>query len=348
MMPYLTEQYGNAASGHLYGQTAKEAVELARSRVSKLIGADPEHVFFTNSASEANNVFCLGLEDCSTELFLTSSIEHSSIKEIAPHRYNATQMLSPNKNGVIEAEKVKVVLREISSFSAVSIMTANNEIGTINPIAEIGALCKKRRVKFHTDATQAMNYQNIDVKRDNIFAMTFSGHKIYGPKGVGVLYVRNPREVEKLTYGGGQNGFVSGTQNVASIVGMGKACELITQSDMEKENKRLSDLRDYMLDELKELKVSVNGSMEKRLPNNLNVNIPGVNGRDLMLALDDVMISTGSACNCDKPKPSYVLKALGLKNTTEAVRITLGRFNTKKDIEYATKKIIEVAKLLKR
>jgi cysteine desulfurase len=332
------------------GLEAKDAVEHAREQVAKLINAKSDCVFFTNSATEANNIVLNGFNR-----ILTTNAEHSSVLEFCGHRQDSyllehyeegpiTVKLRIERDGTLNMTKVRKAL--CSKPDLASIILANNEIGTIHDIGEIGRLCKLYSVLLHTDATQAVGKIPIDVEAMNVFALTFSGHKIYGPKGVGVLYVRDPERLTPLLYGGFQNTLSSGTQNVPAIVGLGAACDLAAHSFSEQD--RIGGLRDYMWDLISVIKdISINGTMTNRLPNNLNVTIPGVPSRILAAGMDDVMISGGAACQSDSPKPSHVIKALRTPHPECAVRISLGRFTTKDEIEYAARRIIETVKAIR-
>lgn len=345
MMPYFSTHFGNPASLHIMGLDAKEAVEKAREQVAGLINAKSDQIFFTNSATEANNIVLSSFANGPSAIATTNS-EHSSILECCRHL---------KRNELAEIRVIKIRQDGTLNMAAVrhklyyqpdilSIIFANNEIGTIHDIAEIGRLCKLYHVPLHTDATQAIGKVPIDVDAMNISALTLSGHKIYGPKGVGALYVRDPGAFTPLLHGGYQNILSSGTQNVPAIVGLGAACDLAAHSFPE--NQKIGELRNYMWTLLSASipDIFINGTMQNRLPNNLNVTIPGVPARILAAGMDDVMISGGSACQSDSPKPSHVIKALHSINPECAIRISLGRFTTKNEIEYAAKRIIETVK----
>lgn len=349
MMPYFTTKYGNPSSQHDMGAQALEAVENARDQVAKIIGANSNQIYFTNSATEANNVVlqCAG----DSLVYLSTNYEHPSVSKTLDylkqsHRVSQIVKFKANKDGTLDLEKLLKSFRAYCP-SLVSVMAANNEIGVINPVAEIGKICKENDVLFHTDATQAVGKTPIDIK--DIDFLTFSSHKIYGAKGAGALYCKNPKLLQPLIYGGLQNTFTSGTINVPAVVGFGKACELMVENA--DEGKRIGALRDALLDRLlSEIKGSyVNGTMENRLYNNISLTIPGVSGRDLVGALSgEVCISTGSACHSLKFKPSDTIKALKIEHPDCVIRISLGRFNTAKEIKIAGTKIIEMAKILRK
>ena len=355
MLPFFDENFGNPASVHLFGEQAKAAVETAREQVAALIRAKSDNVFFTNSATEANNIVF------QSDFFriATTNSEHSSIMECckllrSPSANRQIKVIRIKKDGTLDLKKIEKLFCDKEKIygtpDLLSIIFANNEIGTVHDIYAIGRLCQKYGVLFHTDASQAVGKidGNIDVDEMNIFALTMSGHKIYGPKGVGALYVRNPKRLRPLLFGGLQNTLSSGTQNVPSIVGLGAACELMM--DNAEENKRIAELRDYLCELLfAEIdNMFINGTIENRLPNNLSLTIVGVPGRVLAVGMDDVFISGGSACQSDSPKPSHVIKALHTPHPECAVRIGLGRFTTKDEIEYAAKRIIEAVKAIRR
>jgi cysteine desulfurase len=355
MLPYFDKEFGNPASIHLFGEQARSAVETARDQVAALIRAKSDNVFFTNSATEANNIVFR------SDFFriATTNSEHSSIMECcknlrSPPENRQIKLIKIRKDGTLDLAKIERLLANKEKIygtpDLLSVIFANNEIGTVHDIYAIGRLCKKYGVLLHTDASQAVGKidGNIDVDEMNIFALTMSGHKIYGPKGVGALYIRKPKWLKPLLYGGLQNILSSGTQNVPAIVGMGAACELMMNNT--EENKRIAELRDYLY-QLLSVSIDdmfINGTMENRLPNNLSLTIVGVPGRVLAVGMDDVFISGGSACQSDSPKPSHVIKALHTPHPECAIRIGLGRFTKKYEIEYAAKRIIETVEAIRR
>jgi cysteine desulfurase len=347
MLPYFTKHYGNPASLHIMGIEAKDTIENAKQQVANIINAKSDNIFFTNSATEANNIILKSFDN-GNPIVITNS-EHASIIECSKH-------LGPNvlvkkikieENGTISISK----LRKMISFykpALVSIMAANNEIGTVHDLYEIGCLCKKYGSLFHTDAAQAIGKIDIDVNEMNIFALTISGHKIYGPKGIGALYVKDASQLSPLTHGGYQNTFISGTQNVPNIVGIGKACELLIEN--KNENDRIGGLRNYLLDLLNAglNNIFVNGTMHNRLPNNLNITIMNVPAKALVMGLDNVIISSGSACKSGESKSSHVIKAIKSEYPEGAIRISLGRWTTKEEIEYAANSIIAASISIRR
>jgi cysteine desulfurase len=359
MMPYLTGVFGNAASrNHSFGWEAEKAVEKAREQVAKLIGATAKEIIFTSGATESNNLALKGIAEMYRERgnhIITQVTEHKAIldtcKKLEKQGYRVTY-LPVGADGLIDLEDLKRAIDDKTIL--VSIMFANNEIGVLQPVREIGAICKEKGILFHTDGVQAVGKIPVDVQKDNIDVMSLSGHKIYGPKGVGALYVRrrNPRVQisEQINGGGHERGMRSGTLNVPGIVGLGAACE-IAQNEMEAEGKREQELRDYLKTKLENALdyVHVNGNMEHHLPGNLNMSFVYVEGESLLMGINDIAVSSGSACTSATLEPSYVLKALGLGDDVahSSIRFGLGRFNTKAEVEYVSDKIIDVVKKLR-
>jgi len=350
MLPYFTDKYGNSVSLHKMGQEASKATDRAKEKIAKLIGAKSDQIFFTNSATESNNIILRSSSSCFR--FLTTNSEHPSVSEsikyIDKHTQSGivSQYIKVEKDGTIDLDKIEKKLKnyKIDLFSCIGV---NNEIGTIHPIREIADMCKKYNVLFHSDFTQGVGKVSIDVSETNIFALSFSSHKIYGPKGAGCLYIRYPERVEALLLGGFQNTISSGTQNVPAIVGFGKACELMTNS--KKENERIRQLRDSMLESLLEIQGSyINGTMQNRLPGNISITIPGINSRDLVMCLKNICVSSGSACQSSKPAPSDTMKAIGNKHHSSVIRICIGKFNTSDDVEMATNKIIYMVRKMRK
>ncbi len=360
MMPYFTAKFGNAASrNHSFGWEAEAAVEAAREQIARLIGATAKEIIFTSGATESDNLAIKGIAEMYRERgnhIITQVTEHKAIldtcKRMEKHGYRVTY-LPVKADGLIDMDDLRRAMDDKTIL--VTIMAANNEIGVLQPIAEIGKLCHERGVLFHTDAVQAVGKVPIDVIADNIDVLSISAHKIYGPKGVGALYVRrrNPRvQIAALIDGGGhERGMRSGTLNVPGIVGMGKACEL-AQAEMQEEGRRLQDLRDHLKDKLEENLdyVHVNGSMDHRLPGNLNMSFVYVEGESLLMGINDVAVSSGSACTSATLEPSYVLKALGLGDDVahSSIRFGLGRFNTQAEVDYVADKVIEVVRHLRK
>ena len=345
MKPYFMEQYGNPSSLHTMGTEAKDAIETAREQVASMLGAKSDQIYFTSSATEANNIVL----QQGWDRILATNTEHSSILQTIHYLQQSNAIVklplfSVNKDGSIDLTKLRRILKAPYPNMMVSIMAANNEIGTMHDLVEIGELCNQYGLYFHTDATQLIGKHPIEL--NYIDAITFSAHKIYGPKGVGVLYVKDPHRLSPIIHGGYQNTFTSGTQNVPGIVGLGKACALIDYQ----EAIRIGVLRDMLLEQLLTIEGTyVNGTQQNRLTNNINLVILGVEARMLSIALGNngVMISGGAACNSLKPKPSHVLKAIKCPNPESALRIGLGRFNTKTEILQAAKQIKRIVKELR-
>lgn len=359
MLPYLGSRFGNAASrNHSFGWEAEEATELARQQIASLIGANKKEIVFTSGSTESNNLAIKGVAEMYAERgnhIITAATEHKAVldtcKRLEKHGYKVTYLpLKPD--GLVDLDQLREAITDKTIL--VSIMYANNEIGVIQPIKEIGAICKERGVLFHTDATQAVGKIPVDVIKDNIDLLSLSGHKMYGPKGVGALYVRRRSPRVQLTAqidgGGHERGMRSGTLNVPGIVGLGKACELC-QQEMEEEGKRLGRLRDKLMNRLmSELdEVYINGTMEHRLPNNLNISFAYVEGESLLMGIHDIAVSSGSACTSATLEPSYVLKALGKGDDLahSSIRFGLGRFTTEEEVDYAAESIIRIVKKLR-
>jgi cysteine desulfurase len=360
MMPYFTVKFGNAASrNHSFGWEAEQAVEAAREQIARLIGTTAKEIIFTSGATESNNLAIKGIAEMYRERgnhIITQVTEHKAVldtcKRLEKHGYRVTY-LPVKADGLIDLEDLKRAMDDKTIL--VTIMAANNEIGVLQPIAEIGKLCHEKNVLFHTDAVQAVGKVPIDVIADNIDVLSLSGHKIYGPKGVGALYVRrrNPRVqiAAQIDGGGHERGMRSGTLNVPGIVGLGKACE-IAQQEMKAEAAHLTALRDRLKNKLEsELDyVHVNGSMEHHLPGNLNMSFVYVEGESLLMGINDIAVSSGSACTSATLEPSYVLKALGLGDDVahSSIRFGLGRFNTQVEVDYVAAKVIDVVKHLRQ
>lgn len=346
MMPYLTEEFGNASSIHQYGQRARRAIDDSRNTVMGLLGAfSPHEIIFTGSGTESCNTAIYGAAFARQDRgkhIIVSAIEHPAVLE--PARYLRDNFgfelteVNPGPDGLVKPEDVEAALREDTIL--VSLMYANNEVGTIQPIKKVAKLCRDRGILFHTDACQAPGFLNMDVEYLGVDMLTLNGSKIYGPKGVGLLYVREGVQITPLILGGGQEFRMrGGTENPALIVGFAKALEL-TMKDSKQEADRIGALRDALLTELLTLPgVTLNGSTEKRLENNINLHIPGLSGETLVMRLDieGLAASSGSACSSGKTEPSHVLLAMGRspKEATESLRLTLGRGTTKEDAESA-------------
>jgi cysteine desulfurase len=359
MLPYFTEKFGNAASrNHSFGWESELAVENARKQIASLIGASPKEIIFTSGATESNNLAIKGIAEMYAERgnhIITAATEHKAVLDTCKHlekRGCRVTYLPLQQNGLIDLEMLREAFTDKTIL--VTIMYANNEIGVIQPIAEIGKMCKERGVLFHTDAVQAVGKVPVDVNKDNIDILSLTGHKIYGPKGVGALYVRrrNPRVqiTSQMDGGGHERGMRSGTLNVPGIVGLGEACA-IAQREMAEESKRLGHLRDKLKNKLEaELdEVYINGTMEHHLPNNLNISFAYVEGESLLMGINDIAVSSGSACTSATLEPSYVLKALGAGDDIahSSIRFGLGRFNTEEEVDYAAAKVIDVVRKLR-
>jgi len=359
MMPYLTGVFGNAASrNHSFGWEAEQGVEKAREQIAKLIGCTSKEIIFTSGATESNNLAIKGVAEMYKERgnhIITQMTEHKAVldtcKRLEKSGYRITY-LPVQADGLVDIEDLKRAMDDQTIL--VSIMYANNEIGVIQPIREIGKLCHEKGVLFHTDGVQAVGKIPVNVITDNIDILSLSGHKIYGPKGVGALYVRrrNPRVQisEQINGGGHERGMRSGTLNVPGIVGLGAACE-ICQNEMEEETVRLTGLRDYLKDKLEAALdyTVINGTMEHHLPGNLNMSFVYVEGESLLMGINDIAVSSGSACTSATLEPSFVLKALGLGDEVahSSIRFGLGRFNTKAEVDYVADKLINVVQHLR-
>jgi cysteine desulfurase len=353
MTPYFTKIFGNAASkSHEFGWKAEQAVERARTQIAHLIGAEPHEIIFTSGATESDNLAIKGTAEyyrSKGKHIITSPTEHNAVldtcKTLQRNGFEI-QLLKVDKYGLIDIDELRSAITEKTIL--VSIMTANNEIGTIQPVNEIGMICKERGVLFHTDAVQAAGKIALNVHEMNVDMMSLSAHKMYGPKGIGVLYIRSKKPAVKLVpqIDGGEHerGFRSGTLNVPAIVGFGKAAE-IAANEMKSESETLRNLRDKLyngiISNLEHIRL--NGHPEKRLPNNLNIAIEYVNADALMMSMKEIAISSGSACTSASVEPSHVLKAIGLSDEMVkcSVRFGLGRFNTKEEIDYTIRRVTE-------
>jgi len=360
MMPYLTEKFGNAASrSHRYGWDAEEAVEKARGQVAALLGASDKEIVFTSGATESDNLAIKGTVEMLAEKgrhIITCQTEHKAV--IDPCKYLESKgvadvtFLDPDKHGRVSASQVRAALRDDTIL--ITLMTANNEIGTIHPIAEIGAVAKEKGIWFHTDATQAVGKIPFDVELLKVDMASLSGHKIYGPKGVGALYVRrrNPRvRLAPVIHGGGhERGMRSGTLNVPGIVGLGEACHLC-MVDREKDLARIRQLRDRLEARIRAAldHVALNGDPEWRLPTTVNLSFAYVEGESLIMGVPDVAVSSGSACTSASLEPSYVLRALGVGDELahSSIRFSLGRFTTEQDVDEAADEIIKTVRRLR-
>ena len=359
MMPYFTSKFGNAASrNHSFGWEAEQAVETAREQIAKLIGATSKEIIFTSGATESDNLALKGIAEMYRERgnhIITQVTEHKAVldtcKRLEKYGYRVTY-LPVKADGLIDLEDLKRAIDDKTIL--VSIMAANNEIGVVQPFREIGKICREKGVIFHTDAVQAVGKIPVNVNDDFIDVLSLSAHKIYGPKGVGALYVRrrNPRVqiAAQIDGGGHERGMRSGTLNVPGIVGLGKACE-IAMAEMDSEAAYLRGLRDHLKAKLEGALdyIHVNGSWEHRLPGNLNMSFVYVEGESLLMGINDVAVSSGSACTSATLEPSYVLKALGLGDDVahSSIRFGLGRFNTEAEVDYVANKVIDIVQKLR-
>lgn len=359
MRPYFTEIFGNSASrNHPFGWAAEEAVENSRKQIADLIGATGKEIIFTSGATEGDNLAIKGVADMYYERgdhIITVVTEHKAVldtcKKLEKRGFKVTY-LPVGSDGLISPDDVRNALTDKTIL--VSVMMANNEIGVIQPVSEIGKVCKERGVLFHTDATQAVGKVPFNVNELNVDLASFSAHKMYGPKGVGGLYVRrkNPRVmlVPMMDGGGHERGMRSGTLNITGIVGLGKACEIARQ-EMEEENQRIFSLRERLrtglMDELPD--VYINGHATERLAGNLNISFAYVEGESLLMGINDIAVSSGSACTSASLEPSYVLKALGVGEELahSSIRFGLGRFNTVEEVDYTIGRVNEAVNRLR-
>jgi len=359
ILPYFTEHFGNAASrSHLYGWTAQDAVENARQQVADLIGAETREIVFTSGATEANNLAIKGLcELCSSSKnhIITVQTEHKAVLDVCKHLEKfgcETTYLQPDSSGLISLEQIENAIRPETFL--ISVMYANNEIGTIQAIKQIGALARKNEILFHTDATQAVGKVKIDVDTDNIDLLSLSGHKLYAPKGIGALYVRKKSKASQLVAqidgGKHERGFRSGTLNVTGIVGLGEACEM-AKDELLAVNQRISVLRDKLEQGILQniADVQVNGNIENRLPNLTNISFGGVDGENLLMSFRDIAVSSGSACTSATVEPSYVLKAIGLDDNLAyaTIRFSLGKYTTEQEVDFTIQYVKEVVESLR-
>lgn len=358
MKPYFLEIYGNAASkSHPFGWAAEEAVDYARCQVASLIGANEKEIIFTSGATESNNLAIKGVFEMYANKgnhIITLSTEHKAVLDACKHLEKLgaeVTYLSVGYDGMINPAVIEAAIKPNTIL--VTVMYGNNELGVVQKITEIGAICKKHGVLFHSDATQAVGKIPVDVLADHIDLMSFTAHKMYGPKGVGALYVRrkNPRVkvTAQMDGGGHERGMRSGTLNVTGIVGFGKACE-IAKTDMAEESTRLSGMRDRLERELLTLEESyLNGNKEHRLPHTTNISFKYVEGEGLMMGVKDVAVSSGSACTSASLEPSYVLKSLGLDDELahSSLRFGLGRFTTEDEIDYTINLVKEAVTKLR-
>jgi cysteine desulfurase len=359
MLPYFGEKFGNAASrNHSFGWAAEEAVENARAQIATLIGATPKEIIFTSGATESDNLMLKGIAESYREKgnhIITQATEHKAVldtcKRLEKQGYEVTY-LPVRKDGRVDPEDLHKAITPKTIL--ITVMYANNEIGVIQPIAEIGKIAEEHGIIFAVDAAQAVGRIPVDVRKENIDLLSISAHKIYGPKGVGALYVgrRHPRvQLSALLDGGGhERGMRSGTLNVPGIVGLGEACE-VAEKEMPRESERLKGLRDSLkkgLEDRLDL-VFINGSLEHRLPGNLNMSFAFVDGESLLMGINDVAVSSGSACTSATLEASHVLKAIGVGEelAQTSIRFGLGRYNTEEEVDYVTEKVVQVVAKLR-
>lgn len=358
MLPYLKGKYGNPSSMYSVGREAKKAIEQSRERVAKLIGCNPHEIYFTGCGSESDNTAIKGIAYAnrnSRKHIITSKIEHPAVLhtcQFLERQGYLVTYLNVNREGVVDLEELKSSIRNDTML--ITIMFANNEIGTIQPITEISKIAKMHNIIFHTDAVQACGNVPINVKKMGIDMLSLSGHKIHAPKGIGALYVKEGIGFEKLIEGGHQErNKRSGTENVAGIVGLGKACE-IARINMNEHMRYLKEIRDYYITKVKENipNVRLNGKLENRLPGNANFSFEGVDGEALLLNLDakGICASSGSACSTGSPEPSHVLTAIGCtpNQAFSALRTTFGEENTKEDVDYLVENLKEIVERLRK
>lgn len=352
MLPYLQENYGNPSSAYRIGRENKAIIEDARRQVAKVLNANTEEIYFTSGGSESDNMALKGVAFANQDKgrhIITSKIEHPAVldtcKELERHGFEITY-INVDKNGIVDLKQLETSIREDTIL--ISIMFANNEIGTIEPIKNIGRIAKQYNILFHTDSVQAIGNIKIDVKELGIDLLSLSAHKFYGPKGIGALYVRNGINFRKYLNGGHQErNKRAGTENVAGIVGLGKAITL-AYNNFEDKNKYLYNLRTYLINEIKNNipDIRINGDIEKRLQGNINISVNGVEADNILTELDKrgIFISTGSACTTGSIESSHVLKAIGLSDTEahSSIRISLGKYNTKDELKHFSKELKEI------
>ena len=357
MIPYISEEYGNPSSVYHIARRAKSAIEEARQKVASLIGANKNEIYFTGCGSESDNMALKGIAYANRNKgnhIITSKIEHHAILEtckfLETQGFNVTY-LNVDENGFVNLEELKNSISDKTIL--ISVMFANNEIGTIEPIEKISKIAHENNIIFHTDAVQAVGNIEIDVKKLGIDLLSMSGHKIYGPKGIGAIYIKEGIEIQKFINGGGQEkNKRAGTENISGIVGLGRASQL-SELNIKQHINKLKTLRDYYEKQVKEnIKgIKINGSIDKRLPGNSNISFEGVDGISLILELDNkgICASSGSACSSGSSNPSHVLTSIGLKSSLAngALRITFGDFNTKEDVDYLIKCLKDIINKLR-
>ncbi len=352
MMPYLLENYGNPSSIYKLGRENRKAVEEAREKIAQILNCEPNEIYFTSGGSESDNTAIRGIAyryKNKGNHIITSKIEHPAVletcKQLEKEGFEVSYV-GVDEKGMIHLDELKQLIRPTTTL--ITIMFANNEIGTIEPIEEIGKMAKEHDIIFHTDSVQAVGNIKIDVKKLNIDSLSLSAHKFYGPKGIGVLYVKKEIQFHKFINGGHQErNKRAGTENVAGIVGLAKAMELAYR-DLEEHNRKIKELRDYYVNQIKEKipYISINGDMEKRLPGNSNISFRFIEGEGLLLNLDlkGICASSGSACTSGSLDPSHVLLAIGLPHEIAhgSLRISIGKYNTKEEIDYLVENLVEI------
>jgi len=354
MQPYFVEKYGNASSIHSFGEEAKEALENAREHIAKYINAEPEEIIFTSGGTESDNLAIRGTAYALKEKgkhIITSAFEHPAVLEpcqaLEKEGFEVTY-LPVSRDGFVDIEKLKSSLRDDTIL--VTIMHANNEIGTIQNLEKIGEICREKGIAFHTDAVQSLGKTSLDVKKMHIDLASFSAHKIHGPKGIGVLYIRKKDKIKKMLYGGAQEMNIRpGTENVSGAVGFSKALDILTEDDI----KKMIELQNYLIDELLKIpEACLNGARKNRLCNNVNVSFSHIEGESILLGLDDkgVAVSTGSACTSQKLEPSHVLLALGVKpeDAHGSIRFSLSKYTTKEELDYTINTVKTVVENLRK
>lgn len=357
MKPYLENYYGNASSIYSISAEPKMAIDIARGKIAKAINCKREEVFFTSGGTESDNWTLIGTAFANKDKgkhIITSSIEHHAIlnscKFLQKNGFRVTY-INPNKDGIIEPAKVKKAICDDTIL--VSIMMANNEIGTIEPIREIGEICREKNILFHTDAVQAAGHISIDVEKMNVNMLSMSAHKFYGPKGVGILYVQKGTKIESFMHGGEQErGKRAGTENTPGIVGIAKALE-ISVNNIKDESKRLENLRNMLIKGLLEIEgTKLNGTLENRLPSNINICFNGVETETLLMALDlrGICASAGSACSAGSLDPSHVLLAIGLTEdeAKSSMRFSIGKYTTEDEIKYTIETVKDIIKNIRK
>lgn len=352
MIPFLSDNYGNASSVYSIGRLSKKAIEDSREKVANILNCRPDEIYFTSGGSESDNTAIKGIARANREKgkhIITSKIEHLAVldtcKKLEEDGFEVTY-LDVDEYGRINLDELKSSIRKDTIL--ISIMYANNEVGTIQQISQIGKIAKENNIYFHTDAVQAIGSVKIDVQAQNIDSLSLSAHKFYGPKGIGILYVKKNIKFEKFIDGGHQErNKRAGTENVANIVGLAKALEM-AYDKLEEHTLKISQLRDYYENSVKESipNIKINGDINDRLPGNSNISFIGVNGQDLLLNLDmmGICVSSGSACTSGSINASHVLMALGLDEdiARSSIRVSIGKYNTKEDIDYLVKNLIEI------